>query len=143
MKINLWNRVFIGFMVGLEKMLGRAAQATANIIGEYVGKELLRYAEDEGKEIRNLEDLRSLMVDLGLASEIKFQESDEDDIWVTIKDCGICPKRVGGYQFEGTACPWPGFLRYMLEKFKENKYRVDVNVEPGETCTLTFRPKLS
>ncbi len=52
MKLNLWNRVFIGFMVGLEEMLGRAAQATANIIGEYVGRELLKYAEDEGKEIK-------------------------------------------------------------------------------------------
>ncbi len=142
MKINLCNRVFIGFMVGLEEMLGRAAQATANIIGEYVGKELLRYAEDMGREIKNLEDLRSLMVELGLASEIKFQGSGEGNIRVTIEDCGICPKRIGGYQFDGTACPWPGFLRYMIEKFKGKKYRVDVKVEPGETCTLTFRPKL-
>lgn len=143
MRVNIWNRVFIGFMVGLEEMLGRAAQATANIIGEYVGKELLRYAEEEGREIKNLGDLRNLLVDLGLTSEITFQDLDEGNIKATIKDCGICPKRVGGYEFEGTACPWPGILRFMLEKFKECKYRVDVKVEPGETCILTFRPKLS
>ncbi len=82
-----------------------------------------------------------MLADLGLASEITFQGSDEGKIKVTIKECGICPKKIGGYEFEGTACPWPGVFRYMLEKFKKSKYRVDVKVEPGETCTLTFRPK--
>ena len=128
-------------MVGLEEMLGRAAQGVANMIGKYIGKELLKYAVEQNRKIESLDSLKSFLTDLEFAEQVKFTLGEEL-VEVSIEKCGICPKRVGGYEFEGTACPWSGFLRYMLKHVLNRDFSVAVKIKPGEKCVMTFKPVL-
>jgi len=64
-------------MVGLEEMLGRAAQGVANMIGKYIGKELLKYAVEQNRKIESLDSLKSFLTDLEFAEQVKFTLGEE------------------------------------------------------------------
>ncbi len=138
---SLRDAILIGIMVGLERFLGRSAQAIINAVGRSMGEEVWRFVEREGRAPRDLDDLRDLLVGEGFAGEIEFDVTDEGEVSATVEDCRICPKRVGGHRFEGTACPWGGMLSYMVGRILGREFSFQARLTPGERCSLTLRPK--
>jgi hypothetical protein len=140
---SLLNAVFIGYMVGTYSVIGKGgAQAIANMAGEYVGRELLAYAKSQGKELDSLPALTEFLQANNLAGEIAVDEA-ADGVTVQISHCGICPKRIGKYQFDGTACPWCGILIGSLGAILEKEYTVSPSLTPAQTCKITLKPRRS
>jgi hypothetical protein len=126
----------IGYMLGTREVIGRGgAQAIANMAGEYAGRELVRFAREQGVPLSSTEDLVAYVRQEGLADEMVL-EGVEGGFQVHIAQCYICPKKVGHYQFDGTACPWGGILIGALSDILETSFSCSTRLTPGETCTL-------
>ncbi|RLG58482.1 MAG: hypothetical protein DRN88_00650 [Candidatus Hydrothermarchaeota archaeon] len=136
------HRLIIGFSAGIEKVMGSGAQAATNIAGYYAGMEL-------GKELLEREiisqedseeDIISRVLDtLNLAGNIEL-EKKEDKIEITVTECHICPKRVGKYPLQYTACPVGGMLTGLLDLVKGRKrQRLFMNLKGGEICNIEVR----
>lgn len=121
---SLANAVFIGYMMGCHKMFGRRTQLMGNLIGESVGEEILKYAHAQGFDLDSLESVEGFLREHGMGGEI------------SIAECGVCPKRVGHYQFDGTACPWPGLLAAVLLAAFRERLRPSARLVPAETCVI-------
>jgi hypothetical protein len=126
----------IGYMLGTREVIGRGgAQAIANMAGEYAGLELVRFARQQGAPLASVEDLVAYVRQEGLADEMVFEDV-EGGFQVHIAQCYICPKKVGHYQFDGTACPWGGILIGALSDILDASFSCSTRLTPGETCTL-------
>jgi len=138
---SLLNAVFIGYMVGTYSVMGKGgAQAIANMAGEYVGREMVAYAKSQGIALDTLPDLVDFLQTFNLAGAVTISEN-ANEVSVQISQCGICPKRVGKYQFDGTACPWGGILIGALETILEKEFSVSARLIPGESCTISLKTK--
>jgi hypothetical protein len=138
---SLLNAVFIGYMVGTYSVIGKGgAQAIANMAGEFVGRELLAYASSQGKEIDSPRALADFLQENELTGAITIEEN-AGEVTAQIAQCGICPKRVGKYKFDGTACPWGGILIGALGTIMEKEFTVSPSLTPAEKCTITLRPR--
>lgn len=138
---SLLNAVFIGYMVGTYSVMGKGgAQAIANMAGEYVGKEMLAYAASQGIALDTLPALVDFLQTFNLAGAVTIDEQ-ADRVIVQVAQCGICPKRVGKYQFDGTACPWGGILIGALETILQKNFSVSAQLTPSESCTITLQIK--
>jgi hypothetical protein len=134
--LRLVNAMVIGYMLGTREVIGRGgAQAIANMAGEYAGRELVRFARLQGESLESVEDLVAYVRKEGLADQMAFEEV-ESGFEVQIAQCYICPKKVGHYQFDGTACPWGGILIGALSDILETSFSCSTRLTPGETCTL-------
>ncbi len=121
----------IGYMYGLENAVGTASQLASNIAGRIVGKEILRVYKEEGFE-GSIEEVPKM---LSMFGDLKLEET-EYGWYAEVSNCKICPKRIGGYEFEGTACPWPGILVGILEEITGEKYSITSKLIPGESCHI-------
>lgn len=140
---SLLNAVFIGYMVGTYSVMGKGgAQVIANMAGEYVGRELLAYAKSQGKEINSLPALTEFLQANSLTGAITVGETP-GGVTVQIAQCGICPKRIGKYQFDGTACPWGGILIGSLGAILQKEFTVSPSLAPAQTCTISLKPRKS
>ena len=141
--VSLLNATFIGYMVGTYSVMGKGgAQAIANMAGEYVGREIVAYATSQGKTLDSAPALIAFLKENNLAGEFQFS-GDDTQVQVVISDCGICPKRVGKYQFDGTACPWGGILIGTLSAILKQEFAVSAGLTPGASCTITLHVKSS
>jgi hypothetical protein len=139
--LRLVNAIVIGYMVGTREVIGRGgAQAVANLAGEYAGRELVRFARQQGVSLSTVEDLAAYASEEGLAGQMVFEEV-ETGFEVRIARCYICPKKVGHYQFDGTACPWGGILLGALTDILGATFSCSARLTPGETCLLQLRQK--
>jgi hypothetical protein len=140
--LRLVNAMVIGYMVGTREVIGRGgAQAIANLAGEYAGRELIRFARQQGESLASIEDLAAYVRKESLASQMAFTDT-EQGIDVSIAECHICPKKVGHYQFDGTACPWGGILTGALADILGVSFACSTQLTPGETCVLHLKRKL-
>ncbi len=133
---RILRATFIGYMYGIENAVGSASQVASNIAGRVVGREILKAYKESGfkGEVEEIPEMLSLFGNLSLKRE--------DFGWLAeISDCKICPKRVGGYQFEGTACPWPGILVGMLEEITGERFNITTRLTPGEVCVVRIERK--
>ena len=138
---SLLNATFIGYMVGTYSVMGKGgAQAIANMAGEYVGREILAYAESQGKVIDSVESFVSFLKENQMAGEFDFDVKG-DQVQVVVSLCGICPKRVGKYQFDGTACPWAGIFIGALGTILKKEFSVSAGLTPAQSCTITLKIK--
>jgi hypothetical protein len=137
------NAVFIGYMMGTYSVVGKGgAQAVANMAGEYVGREMVAYATSREIPIDSLPALVEFLQTFNLAGVVTIEEQSNQVI-VQISQCGICPKRIGKYQVDGTACPWGGILIGALRVILAKKLSVSARLAPGEKCTITLQVKPS
>jgi hypothetical protein len=140
---SLLNAVFIGYMMGTYSVIGKGgAQAIANMAGEYVGRELLAYARAQDSEIDSLPALAEFLQANDLAGAITIEDLREG-VSVQIAQCGICPKKVGKYQFDGTACPWGGIFIGALGTLMDREFTVSPRLTPGQICTVLLKPRKS
>ncbi len=139
--LRLVNAMVIGYMLGTREVIGRGgAQAIANLAGEYAGRELVRFARQQGEPLGSVEDLVAYLGSEGLARQMTIEEA-EDGLRIQIAQCFICPKKVGHYQFDGTACPWGGILLGALSDVLGASFSCSTRLTPGETCTLHLKRK--
>ncbi len=139
--LRLVNAMVIGYMMGTYRVIGRGgAQAVANMAGEYVGQELLRFAREQEEPIESIQDLVAFAKKENLARQMTFEE-EGDALSVRIAECLICPKKVGHYDFDGTACPWGGILIGALTEILGTAFSCSARLTPGETCTLLLKQK--
>ena len=129
---DLISAVVIGYSVGIKTVIGHGAQALSNIAGKYVGKEICYYFKDK---IKSYEDVEK---HLSIFANLKIRDLD-DSIVVEISKCKICPKKVAKYDFEGTACPWGGILMGVFEECFGYRLSMNIKLQPGEICTMTFK----
>ncbi len=128
------SAVIIGYSVGLKSILGFGSQAMSNVAGKFVGKELCLYFKSKER----FESLKDVERALSIFADVRLREED-DRIVAEISNCKICPKRVGGYEFKGTACPWGGILAGFLEECFGKRFSMDINLKPGEVCVITLK----
>ena len=139
--LRLVNAMVIGYMLGTREVIGRGgAQAVANMAGEYAGRELVRFARQQGGSMESIDDLVAFLRREGLANQMTF-DTGEGEWTVQISECFICPKKVGHYQFDGTACPWGGILVGALADILGASFSCSTRLTPGETCTLRLKRK--
>jgi len=131
---NVESAIIIGYSVGLKSILGVGSQAMSNIAGKYVGKELCIYLKSK-ERIKDLKDVERV---LSMFADLKLKEEGESII-AEISNCKICPKKIGGYEFEGTACPWGGILAGFLEECFGKRFSMSISLKPGEVCTITLK----
>jgi hypothetical protein len=131
----------IGYMVGTREVIGKGgAQAVANMAGEYAGRELVRFARERDESLESIEDLVDYIRKEGLADRMVF-EAESSELEVKISECYICPKKVGHYEFDGTACPWGGILAGALGEILGVTFSWSTRLTPGEICTLQLKQK--
>ena len=139
--LRLVNAMIIGYMVGTREVIGRGgAQAIANMAGEYAGRELVRFAREQGEPTQSVDDLVAFFRKEGLTNQMTFAEA-EGELRVRISECYICPKKVGHYQFDGTACPWGGILTGAFQDITGATFSCSTRLTPGETCVLHLKRK--
>ena len=139
--LRLVNAMIIGYMVGTREVIGRGgAQAIANLAGEYAGRELVRFARLQGHPLASVEELVDYVGQEGLADQMAI-EATPDGYQVGIAQCSICPKKVGHYQFDGTACPWGGILIGALGDILSAEFSCSTQLTPGDTCHLQLKRK--
>lgn len=107
--------------------------------GSYAGKELGIYAMNNGYEFKDIKDIERFLNQLDFA-KIEMNE-EEDEIIVKISKCNLCPKRICGYEFEGTACPWGGLLIGFISETLKYNLGYQMNLKPAETCIIKLKKK--
>ena len=138
-RLSLLNAVVIGFMVGTYEVMGRGGtQAIINMSGQYVGREILRFAAAHGEPIRTPDELCAFLIREGLTNQLELSESEEG-FHTRIAHCRICPKKVGRYSFDGTACPWGGILAGALEQITGQRFSCTPRLTPGDICEIDLR----
>ena len=142
-KINLLARFNIGFAYGLNILAGHGTQAYYNSGCFWAGVELAKaLAEEPGwGELALEERLRTLLERIDLADEIEVVLQG-DEALVVVRGCHYCPRRVGGYELDGTACLLPGLIMGFLsheigEKLRFTKETLDWGL--GEECKVEVR----
>lgn len=144
---NYLNKAIIGLGVGLVKSrkilnLSFGPQGAMDILSIWIGQELAKELLTQ-KKIKvgssEQEVIAKLLDELTLAEDLTFENVDGKSS-VTIQNCLICPKRVGGYDLEGeTACPVGGILMGALTYVKgESPSLPNINLKPGEFCKISL-----
>ncbi|XRO75197.1 hypothetical protein ACO3TA_07420 [Methanocaldococcus sp. 28A] len=136
---SIASAIIIGYSVGLKLITGSGAQSLSNIAGSYAGKELAIYAMNNGHEFKDINDVERYFNMLDFAN-IEINE-EGDEIIVKILKCNICPKRICGYEFEGTACPWGGLLIGFINETLKYNLGYQINLKPAETCIIKLKKK--
>ena len=101
------HHTIIGCCYGIYRVVGRGAQATVNLVAWHIGYELRRAFKPRSDSLLEALDEFVKWLDLGDRVEARLEGSE---LLVVVEGCHVCPKRVGGYEIEGTACPVPGLL---------------------------------
>ena len=102
----------IGFAYGLSLIAGRGTQIYYNYGCFWAGVELARLmaARIPGWREASLgECVKMLLEQIGAADEVQVVD-EGGSLRVILRGCHFCPKRVGGYELEGTACFLPGLV---------------------------------
>jgi predicted hydrocarbon binding protein len=134
---NLRNALVIGIMRGMKKNLGKGLQGFANMIGFYGGTEMIKYVKDKGETFQSIEDVIEFFKKNEFAQTMDVDRTN-DSAKITVETCEICPKKVGGYEFEGTACPLPGFIVGAIREALGEEFRTAAKLTPGKTCLITL-----
>jgi len=137
--LDFANAVIIGLMIGIYEVMGKGGtQAVVNLAGQAVGREILRFAADKGTPIDSLESFKEFVVEHNLVDGLDFYQSD-DSIYVRLNACKTCPKKVGHYEFDGTACPWGGVMSGILNQILPEQYSLSSHLAPGKECVIELK----
>lgn len=137
--LSVDSAIIIGYSVGLKLITGDGAQSLSNMAGSYAGKELGIYAINECHEFKNIKDVEKFLKQLKFA-DIKINEVN-DEIVAKISKCNICPKRICGYEFERTACPWGGLLIGFIGETLGYKLGSQMDLKPSKVCIIKLKRK--
>ncbi len=140
--MELVYRVLIGMCAGLDNVFPSAAQDLVDTIGKFVGREIGKEMLERGVVNENMsisEIIRKLEGEgFAFGDAVEVSES-EDKVEIKIRECNVCPKKVGGYPIRKTACPVGGIVLGLLESIKKESLAVIPELIPGTVCIITIK----
>ncbi len=145
---NYLNKMAIGLGAGLVKARDvilnpnfdpqGAMDILATWMGQEIAKELLAQ-----KVISPSDDMKTVLEKL--LEEVRIAEDltidfDGEKSHITVQQCLICPRKVGGYDLEGnTACPVGGIVRGALGLISGKQPQLEsIDLKTGEICKVDF-----
>ncbi|MFX1254127.1 MAG: hypothetical protein ACFFCZ_21115 [Promethearchaeota archaeon] len=149
---NYLNKAIIGLGVGLVRSKDLVLssdfgpQGVMDILAVWIGQEIVKELIAQ-KKIKlgasERELIEKLLAEVRMAENLHVEFSDSTAS-VTIQNCLICPKRVGGYDLgQDTACPVGGILLGALKYFHgESPATPQIDLSPAQICRLKFNIKL-
>ena len=145
------NRMVIGLGAGLVKARefiineDFGPQGTMDVLATWMGQEI-------GKEMlerklltsssANEEIIEVLLNELNFADEISTNFT-EDEAQIIVKECLICPRRIGNYDLEGyTSCPVGGIIRGVINSVSgKSPQLTSIDYKPEEECEVKINLK--
>ncbi len=145
------NKAIIGLGLGLVRSKNLilsedfGPQGAMDVLGIWVGQEIVKEMLSQKKitpTISESDMIEKLLEEIRLAENLII-DFKQDNIDVTIQDCLICPKRIGGYDLGGdTACPVGGIILGAVSYLHgSTPSSPDVKLRPGELCNITLPVK--
>ena len=133
------HRLLIGVTAGIGKM-GPQSQVITNrvssVVGEQLGMEFLeRDLIKQGDSVKSIWD--TVNKELEIDNDAEIQETN-GSVSITIKNCQVCPKKVGKYEIPATACPVPGIFKGICKKVG-TEVGADMNLTPGAICKIELK----
>jgi hypothetical protein len=145
---NYLNRAVIGLGVGLVKARNSilnpdfGPQGTIDVLsawmGQEIAKEMLAQKKINAQSSKN-EIIERLLDEVRIAEDLTVS-FDGNSARLTVQNCLICPRRVGGYDLEGhTACPVGGLIRGAINLATGESPQISrVRLKPAEVCNIEF-----
>jgi hypothetical protein len=86
------------------------------------------------------EVLEKMLEEVRIAEDLSV-EMDGDTAHVVVQNCLICPRKVGGYDLEGTtACPVGGLVRGAIGLVSGKTPQLSkIDLKTGEICKTDFK----
>ena len=146
---NYINKAIIGLGVGLVRSKDLilksefGPQGAMDILGVWIGQELTKEMLNQKKISPNSTEeelVDKLLNEVQIAEDLTINH-DGEEINVTIQNCLICPKRIGGYDLGGdTSCPVGGILLGAMSYLKGKTPKLPkVNLKPAELCNISLK----
>ncbi|MEM4735891.1 MAG: hypothetical protein QXS20_09280 [Candidatus Thorarchaeota archaeon] len=150
---NYVNRIVIGVGVGLVKardvMLSSQVdpQGAMDILATWMGQELAK--ELLAQKIASPSDdaehvLEKLLDEIRVAEDLTV-DFEGNTAHISVRNCLICPRRVGGYDLEGfTACPVGGIVRGAITTISGKRPLLTrVDLKTAEICRMDVNLSMS
>lgn len=138
-KIEYLHRTFMGLGAAIGELFGRSSQEQTNLFSSYIGIEIGKLLLDKGVVTRDtpVKELIGIIADeLEFGGEYEIIE-EGGMVTLAIKECNVCPKKVGGLAFETTVCPVPGIIRGAIDVVKGTSGEGYAKLKPGEECKIS------
>ena len=137
-KIEYLHRTFMGLGAAIGELFGKSSQEQTNLFTSYIGNQIGKLLLEKGVVTRDT-PVKELIGTI--ADELEFggeYEIVEDDGMVTlaIRECNVCPKKVGGLAFKTTVCPVPGIVRGVIDVVKGTSGEGYAKLNPGKECKI-------
>jgi hypothetical protein len=138
-KIEYLHRTFMGLGAAIGELFGRSSQEQTNLFTSYIGTQIGKLLLKKGLVTRDtpVKELIGIIADeLEFGGEYEIVE-DGGMVTLVIKECNVCPKKVGGLAFDTTVCPVPGIVRGVIDVVKGTRGEGYAKLKPGEECKMT------
>ncbi|MEA1893668.1 MAG: hypothetical protein U9N36_00415 [Euryarchaeota archaeon] len=138
-KIEYLHRTFMGLGAAIGELFGRSSQEQTNLFASYIGIEIGKLLLKKGLVTKKtpVKDLIRIIADeLEFGGEYEIVE-DAGIVTLVIKECNVCPKKVGGLAFETTVCPVPGIVRGVIDVVRGVRGKGYAKLKPGDECMIT------
>ena len=143
------NKAIIGLGVGLVRSKdillapGFGPQGAMDILSVWIGQEIAKEMLRQKKitpTADEVEVIDKLLNEVQIAEDL-IVDPKGNEINISIQNCLICPKRVGGYDLgTDTACPVGGILLGAVSYLKGKTPKLPhVTLKPAELCNLSFK----
>ncbi|MEA3325216.1 MAG: hypothetical protein U9Q37_08790 [Euryarchaeota archaeon] len=138
-KVEYLHRTFMGLGAAIGELFGRSSQEQTNLFTSYIGTHIGKLLLKKGLVTRDtpVKELIGIIADeLEFGGEYEIVE-DANMVTLVIKECNVCPKKVGGLAFETTVCPVPGIVRGVIDVVKGTRGKGYAKLKPGDECKIT------
>ena len=143
------NKMVIGLGAGIVKardvLLNHDMvdpQGAMDILGTWMGQELAKelLAQKVIKPNESSESLLEKLLDEVQIAEDLAVDFEGGTAHISVQNCLICPRRVGGYDLEGfTACPVGGIVRGAVGFVSGKTPQLSrIDLKTGELCKVDF-----
>ena len=138
-KIEYMHRTFMGLGAAIGELFGKSSQEQTNLFTSYIGNQIGKLLLEKGMVTRDTpvkELIGTIADELEFGGDYEIVE-DEGLVTLAIKECNVCPKKVGELAFKTTVCPVPGIVRGVIDVVKGTSGEGYAKLKPGGECKIT------
>ena len=139
--MKMLHRVLIGLTGAIGKM-GPQSQILTNKIGFEIGLQVGAQLVEDG-QLESTTPLPTVWEringELGIDPAATITAGEGAVAEITLRDCHICPKKVGKYAIPGTACPVGGLFHGVAHAADLLQRNLELNLTPGQVCKIVIR----
>jgi len=129
----------MGLGAAIGELFGKSSQEQTNLFTSYIGNQIGKLLLEKGVVTRDTpvkELIGTIADELEFGGEYEIVE-DEGMVTLAIRECNVCPKKVGGPAFKTTVCPVPGIVRGVIDVVKGTSGEGYAKLKPGQECKIT------